>query len=101
MELQNQAKILVGYLVVYLHFDLVVEEPSTHWSVFHRRGMCTRLRALDESCQGWHSQGLNVNIKLTNVTTSKVTWQRLKSVLVLVYAFLELLVVLLTHLHKN
>ena len=58
--------------------------------------MCTRLHALDESCQGVY-----VNIRLTNVTTSKVTWQRLKSMLVLVNAFLELLVVLLTYLHKN
>ena len=76
---------------MYLHFDLVVEEPSKRLSVFHRRGMCTRLHALDESCQGVY-----VNIRFTNVT-----WQRLKSMLVLVNAFLELLVVLLTYLHKN
>ena len=62
--------------------------------------MCIRLHALDERCQRWNSQGLYVNIKFTNVTTSRVTWQRLKSMLV-GDTILHFLVVLLTHLYKH
>ena len=60
--------------------------------------MCTPLRALHESFQEWKSQGLRVNMKLTKVINSKVTWQQLKGILVL-NVLLQLVVVLRTHLH--